>query len=178
MATPSKDFVFDPNELRRLAEEMKPNLSKTDYTKPYRVGERNYHKSPGHRSSSEVWYHPNKDGYGGYETHYQYEHIWTAEFWQEVEIVTRTAATVEELRHNMAHLDAKAIAEGYAHYYDKYIWEDDSERIRRLMEAFEAEHKAPAGTRMFDKISMFDFKEKLMQNVYNEIQIPNIILAA
>ena len=184
MATPSPDFKFDPADLHRFMEKIGVKQPARDPYAPYQVGQREHRKSPGHRSWSEVWVCPRRPKPGEdhfkhsfheyYEIHQGADFIHSPEFWEEVEMLSGEDDTVEDLRGKMGSLDAEAVEAGYAHYYDKYIWEDDSPRVRRLMEAFEAEHKAPAGTRLFDKVS----KSLLNDVMYTKFsdKIHNIIL--
>lgn len=152
---------------------------KIDYTKPYQVGEREYHKSPGSRTWTEVWVHPrpatrSEDGlwenqFDDRVVHQGADFINWVEFWEEVEMTTGENATVEELRGQMHHLDREQVEAGYRHYYDKWTWEDDSERTRRLMLAFEAEHEAPTGTRIYEKAKSFIDNTILYSKIEKEI---------
>lgn len=118
-------------------------------THPYPVGQREYSKSPGSRTYTERWYDPQT---GQYSWHQGADFLHRPEFWQEVEMCSGPNSTVQDLRDLMGHLSGEEVARGYEHYYDLWNWEDNSERNRRLMEAFEAEHTAPKGTRIFDKV--------------------------
>lgn len=185
MATP--DFHFNVHDLLKWAKSKGFKTPKKDPYAPYRVGKREYHKSPGHRSWSETWVHPRRPEPGDdpweknfnhdyHITHQGTDFIHWPEFWEEVEMLTGPEATVEELRAKMGHLDAEAVEAGYRHYYDKFTWEDGSERVRKLRDAFEAEHHAPSGSRIFDKT----LRSLELNKIYNEIMqdelINNIII--
>jgi len=125
---------------------------------------RTYHKSPGSRTYTETVF---DEKTGKYNFNQGCEFLHTVEFWQEVAMLTSEDATVEEMQQKMAQLSREQVYEGYVHYCDVWSWDDDSPKTRRLMEAFEAEHKHGPIVRMYEKAELYDAIEKVYKQAYS-----------
>lgn len=167
MAIPEKldfdsSFWNDPKWKNSLVEFLDTPISFPMKFKPL-PRNRIHHKSPGSRTYTETVY---DEKTGMYNYHQGCEYIHTVEFWQEVDILSPKDATVEGMRGKMVNLTREQVHEGYVHYCDVWTWEDNSPRTRKLMEAFEVEHKDGPKVRLCEKMMdlhayAHDVQEKL-----------------
>ena len=134
---------------------------------------RTYHKSPGSRTYTETVFNEKT---GNYEFHQGCEHLHTVEFWQEVAMLTSKDATVKEMQEKMVQLTREQVYEGYVHYCDVWSWDDDSPKTRRLMEAFEAEHKHGPKIRMSEKVDFSLYIHDVQERIYKAFTVDADIL--